>query len=69
MADFVCFGVKLIVELDGDRHDQPENVEADKLRTAFLEREGFRVLRYWNRELDESLDGVVHAILCAAREK
>jgi very-short-patch-repair endonuclease len=67
MADFVCFEAKLIVELDGDRHDQPEFVAADAERTTFLEREGFRVLRFWNRDFDVSIDAVLDAIFQALR--
>jgi very-short-patch-repair endonuclease len=69
VVDFVCFEEKLIVELDGDQRDQPENRVADAARTAFLEREGFRVMRFWNHELDESLDSVIEAIFRAARER
>ena len=68
IADFVCFEAKLIAELDGGGHDQPESIAADATRTAFLEREGFRVLRFWNHDLDASIDGALEAILRAARE-
>jgi adenine-specific DNA-methyltransferase len=68
IVDFVCFDAKLIVELDGDRHDQPDAIASDGARTVFLEREGFRVLRFWNGDLDVSIDGVLEAILQALRE-
>jgi very-short-patch-repair endonuclease len=68
IVDFVCFEARLIVELDGELHDRPEAITYDAMRTAFLKSRGFRVLRFWNRELDESADSVVHAILAAARD-
>jgi adenine-specific DNA-methyltransferase len=67
IVDFICFEEKLIIELDGDQHDQPENATADAARTAYLERQGFRVMRFWNRELDRSLDGVVETVFRAIR--
>jgi very-short-patch-repair endonuclease len=67
IADFVCFEAKLIIELDGDHHDAPERRVHDQVRIAFLEREGFRVIRFWNRELDESFDSVVESIFRAVR--
>jgi adenine-specific DNA-methyltransferase len=68
IVDFVCFEARLIVELDGDQHDRPEAIAYDALRTAFLKSRGFRVLRFWNRDMDQSADSVVHAILIAARD-
>ena len=62
-ADFVCFDRKLIVELDGDQHGLDQNAAADAARTARFERDGFRVKRYWNHELNDNFDGVLDDIL------
>lgn len=62
VADFVCFESRLVVELDGSGHAEPEKIESDRLRTAFLESQGFRVLRFWNPELTENLGGVMTTI-------
>ena len=62
VVDFICFEAKLIIELDGSQHAFPENAEAERIRTAFLEKEGFRVLRFWNLELQNNFDGVMEAI-------
>jgi very-short-patch-repair endonuclease len=51
VADFACHSAKLIVELDGSQHGEKTNVARDTERTAFLESEGYRVLRIWNGEL------------------
>jgi Protein of unknown function (DUF559) len=54
-----CFADKLIVEPDGPRHLEPEAVEHDKQRTAWLAARGFHILRFWNQELDENIRAVV----------
>ena len=58
VVDFVCEEIKLIIELDGGQHNEPENIEADKVRTEFLESKGFKVIRFWNNEIDKNLEGV-----------
>ena len=59
VVDFVCLEAKLIVEVDGGQHAEPG---ADRKRTTFLEGCGFRILRVWNHEVRENLDGVLLAI-------
>jgi very-short-patch-repair endonuclease len=60
IVDFCCVGKKLIVELDGSQHAdiQPQDEE----RTAWIERRGFRVIRFWNFEVFESLSDVLDRI-------
>ncbi|MDK1021960.1 MAG: endonuclease domain-containing protein [Candidatus Hydrogenedentes bacterium] len=60
VVDFVNFERKVVVELDGGQHAL--NSEADKSRDAWLGAEGFTVLRFWNNEVIENLDGVLGAI-------
>jgi very-short-patch-repair endonuclease len=60
VADFVCVDYCLIVELDGGQHSSSE--EADRQRTAWLESRGWRVLRFWNNDIGENLDGVLRVI-------
>jgi len=67
IADFVCFEQKLVVELDGEHHDQPETIATDSARTSWLESRGYRVLRFWNRDLDVSAESVIEAIFRVAR--
>lgn len=63
VADFVCFDVRLVVEVDGGQHS--ENAHADSTRTAWLESQGFRVIRFWNNDVLANLDGVVQSIRSA----
>ena len=60
IADFACREAALIVELDGGQH---ADNWADEKRTAFLNAEGYSVLRFWNNEVFENRDGVLSAIL------
>ena len=61
IVDFACFDSKLVVKLDGGQHDK--RVAYDEMRTSVINREGFRVLRFWNDEVFENLDGVLTTIL------
>lgn len=63
VPDFCCPAAKLIVELDGSQHGEREAY--DEARTRFLEREGYRVLRFWNVDVDQNLEGVLTLILAA----
>jgi very-short-patch-repair endonuclease len=69
ILDFVCLERMIVVELDGSQH--AEKVEADVLRTTFLERAEFVVLRFWNNQIFEDMDGVLEMIwrvACTRRE-
>ncbi|GIW99727.1 MAG: hypothetical protein KatS3mg111_3060 [Pirellulaceae bacterium] len=59
-ADFACVGRKLIIELDGDYHDN--TIENDVCRQAVLEGLGWKVLRFHNSDVLENVDAVGHAI-------
>ena len=52
-ADFACHGTKLVLELDGSHHEQPEQMKHDAERTRFLESVGYRVVRLRNVEANE----------------
>jgi very-short-patch-repair endonuclease len=60
IADFCCLELGLVIELDGGQHDEQE--AADVVRTEQLERQGFRVIRFWNHELLEETESVVEQI-------
>ena len=52
IVDFYCAKAKLVVELDGSQHYEPEAMQKDQERTTFLEKQGLKVLRFTNREID-----------------
>src|ERR1700730_13069355 len=60
IADFVCHEARLIVEIDGGQHDRSSPQEAE--RSGFLEKEGYRILRFCNNEGLAHPDGVHHTI-------
>lgn len=62
-ADFACLEAKLVIELDGDSHGTAEGRRHDAARNYFMQSEGWRISRFWNFEIMESLEGVCDAIL------
>jgi very-short-patch-repair endonuclease len=60
IVDFVCYENKLIIELDGGQHN--EFSEKDIPRTKALEKEGYKVLRFWNNEVKNNISGVLTVI-------
>jgi very-short-patch-repair endonuclease len=68
IADFAWHTGKIIVELDGSQHAQARQAY-DEQRTAWLESQGYRVLRFWNNDVLKSPRSVGEAILAAANER
>lgn len=66
VADFAALEIKLIIELDGSQHI--DNKEADEIRTGFLQREGYKVIRFWNNDvllrIDDVLEFILQAVSC-----
>ena len=62
IADFICFEHRLIVEADGGQH--AESVH-DEERDKYLTGQGFRILRFWNKDILVNSGGVAEAILHA----
>ncbi|MGC9575765.1 MAG: DUF559 domain-containing protein [Desulfobacterota bacterium U4-17] len=60
VVDFYCHEANLVVEVDGGQH--AEQRRGDERRTAFLERRGLRVLRFWNHEVLQETDAVLEHI-------
>jgi very-short-patch-repair endonuclease len=64
-ADFASHRYRLIIEVDGSGHGQVRQATYDVERTAFLESRGYRVLRFWNNEVLNEIEGVMNAIYAA----
>lgn len=60
IVDFVCFDKRIVVELDGGQHSV--NKDSDSTRDEYLKSNGFDVLRFWNNEIFENLNGVLEVI-------
>lgn len=61
VADFACIEKMLVIELDGSQHQNQEAYDED--RSRYLNQQGWQVVRFWNNEVLENLDGVLEAIL------
>ncbi len=66
IIDLACRSAKLGIELDGGHH--AEQVEADERRTRYLTERGWRILRFWNNEVIDNVDGVVTIVLAAVAQ-
>jgi very-short-patch-repair endonuclease len=68
VVDFVCLKYRLVVEIDGGQHNLDDHAAKDKIRDDDLGRGGFRVLRFWNSDVDQNLAGVLEVIRTALVE-
>lgn len=68
IVDFYCLKAKLVIELDGSQHYEPDYQEKDRLRDAELNSLGFTVMRFDNHSVMTNIDGVVEAIYQYLRE-
>lgn len=67
IADFASHGAKLVIEVDGGQHAEQQAYDAK--RTAFLEGEGYAVLRFWNNDVLANTEGVMTQISLSLRER
>jgi very-short-patch-repair endonuclease len=66
VADFCCLEAKLIVEVDGSQHAELQR-EHDERRTAWLESQGFKIIRFWNWDVLDNPDHACEVVLAAAK--
>ena len=62
IADFVCLDRSVLIEIDGSIHQLPENIESDEARTTWLNKKGFKVIRFSNKEVLHNIDSVIETI-------
>ena len=65
-VDFVCGKLKLVVEVDGGQHCENKS---DERRTKFLNDHGYEVIRFWNNEVMDNVEGVVSTLTLALSHK
>ena len=68
IADFYCAEAKLVIELDGSQHYEPDNAQKDDERTEFLKGYGLNVLRIPNNEINRNFRGVCEYIDAAVKQ-
>ena len=69
ITDFYCYRARLVVELDGSQHCDPQEMEYDRNRTAFLQQQGLMVLRVSNRDVSERFRSVCEYIDRTVQER
>ena len=62
IADFYCHKFKLIIELDGDYHDQEEQKQKDEVRTEVLRLNDLKIIRFKNEEVEQDINQVLTTI-------
>lgn len=62
VVDFASLEKAVIVEIDGGQHNERPVLERDERRAGWLSGEGYRVLRFWNNEVLDNVDGVLEVI-------
>ncbi len=62
IADFACISKHLIIEVDGGYHSEPLQIEDDVVRTAWLEKMGWKVIRFTNEEVLADINTVLNII-------
>jgi very-short-patch-repair endonuclease len=63
IVDFCSPALKMVVEVDGSQHYSNEGLASDEIRDKYLQGQGFKVLRYNDREVLTNISGVVESIL------
>ena len=69
VVDFFCPELGLIIELDGGQHNESAKINYDKQRDAFLQKCGYQVIRFWNTEVDNNIDGVIEYLKSYIKDK
>ena len=64
IADFASHQARLVIEIDGGQHDE----KIDAPRTAVIENDGYRVIRFWNNDVLDNIDGVATLLTRALAE-
>ncbi|MER8504563.1 MULTISPECIES: endonuclease domain-containing protein [unclassified Mesorhizobium] len=66
IIDFACSTHSLIIEVDGSQHADPESVQRDEARSAYLNASGWTILRFWNDDVVRDIDNVCQHIVIVA---
>ena len=69
IADFACVKEKLVIEVDGIGHAEPDEIARDAKRTAYLENLGWSVVRFMNVDVFDETDAVVESIWLHLKRK
>lgn len=62
VVDFCCLERRLIIELDGGQHGENKIIKKDLDKGAYLKAQGCKVLRFWNNDINQNIEGVLETI-------
>ena len=68
VVDFMAPQQKIIIELDDGQHNEEKNIENDRIRDEFLVNAGYRVIRLWNNDVFNNINGVLDYILSVVND-
>src|ERR1051326_748210 len=68
-ADFASHKCRVVIEVDGGGHGEARQAAFDKARSAYLKSRGYRVLRFWNNEVLQEIEGVMTLIYEAVHQQ
>ena len=63
VVDFCCLSKKIVIEIDGGQHNENDLKIRDQERQKYIESQGYKVLRFWNNEIDNHIEAVVEIII------
>jgi very-short-patch-repair endonuclease len=63
IADFACHSALLVIEVDGGQHAEAKGIARDDARTAWLESQGYRIIRFWNNDVLGNIEGVMIEVM------
>ena len=69
ITDFYCAEAKLVIEIDGDSHTEPDQEEYDRARTQWLEDSGYKVIRIMNEDVHRHLEDALNEIYIVCQER
>ena len=69
IVDFYCPKLKLIIEIDGEQHYIDENKDYEERRTGFLEKSGYKLLRFYNSDINKKINDVEKTIIGTCQDR
>ena len=69
IVDFCCPKLKLIIEVDGEQHYMPENEKYENTRTSFLEHKGYKIIRFYNSDINKEIRNVEYSLTGVCKER
>ena len=69
IVDFYCPKLKIVIEIDGVQHYLEENIEYEKRREAYLQSKGYKLLRFYNSDINKELKNTETTIYYSCIER